>query len=120
MNDNEITVKENEDRRRIMRGQSDRISKQGKQIAKLNLWFRAATKRAQTSEKALKLSEEENVKLREKDEQVCALIAESSGVYGLHLNGDGASWIDLMHSESFSSWLDTYADDFPLDTCEKK
>lgn len=35
MNDDEITVKENEDRRRIMREQSEQISKQGAWIAEL-------------------------------------------------------------------------------------
>ncbi len=35
MNDDEITVKENEDRRRIMREQSDQISRQGAEIERL-------------------------------------------------------------------------------------
>lgn len=59
--------------------------------------------------------EEELTKLRAKDEQVCGLIAESRGIEGLHLNGDIATWEELMYSFDFHTWLDTYAEDFPVE-----
>jgi len=58
--------------------------------------------------------------LEKKDEQVCALIAESQGVDGLHLNGDVATWEELMHGFHMHAWLNTYADDFPLAAREEK
>jgi hypothetical protein len=36
---------------------------------------------------------------------VCDLIAESGGVYGLHLNGDGAPWNDLLAGGKYEEWL---------------
>jgi hypothetical protein len=33
------------------------------------------------------------------------LIADSEGVYGLHLNGDGAPWESLRAGGSFEEWL---------------
>ena len=34
-----------------------------------------------------------------------ALINESGGVYGLHLNGDPAPWAELMIGGRFEEWL---------------
>ena len=36
---------------------------------------------------------------------VSALIADSSGVYGLHLNGDPAPWDELLSGGRFEEWL---------------
>lgn len=33
------------------------------------------------------------------------LISDSSGVYGLHLNGDGAEWDSLLSGGRFEEWL---------------
>jgi len=38
------------------------------------------------------------------------LIAESGGVYGLHLNGDGAPWSEITEGGRFEGWL------LPLET----
>ena len=35
------------------------------------------------------------------------LMAESSGVYGLHLNGDPCPWSDLLPGGSLEGWLDS-------------
>ena len=36
---------------------------------------------------------------------VDALISESGGVYGLHLNGDDAPWSELQTGGRFEEWL---------------
>lgn len=40
---------------------------------------------------------------------VGALIAESHGVYGLHLNGDVAPWDELLPPGRYCEWLEDYA-----------
>ena len=65
-------------------------------------------------------AEAENTKLQAKNTQVCDLISESQGIAGLHLNGDIATWEELMHSFDFHTWLDTYAEDFPVAAQEEK
>lgn len=47
----------------------------------------------------------ENAKLKAGIDAVHALIDESEGVYGLHLNGDGALWGDLLSGGRFEEWL---------------
>ena len=37
-------------------------------------------------------------------------IADSSGIYGLHLNGDGAEWCELMNGGRFCEWLEPFND----------
>jgi glutaredoxin 2 len=41
---------------------------------------------------------------------VNALMNESGGVYGLHLNGDGASWDSLRTGGRFEEWLVEFDD----------
>lgn len=48
---------------------------------------------------------EENRKLRLGIKAVRDLINESSGVVGLHLNGDIAAWPDLEKGGRFEEWL---------------
>lgn len=38
--------------------------------------------------------------------QVRQLIADSQGVFGLHRNGDGAPWEELLDGGHYESWLD--------------
>ena len=47
----------------------------------------------------------ENQKVREGIESVRCLINNSSGVAGLHLNGDLAPWEDLQEGGHFETWL---------------
>lgn len=37
-------------------------------------------------------------------------MAESKGIYGLHLNGDGAEWCELMNGGRFCEWLEPFND----------
>jgi len=55
----------------------------------------------QRAEKA----EAEVERLRKGIAAVSALIADSSGVYGLHLNGDPAPWDELLSGGRFEEWL---------------
>lgn len=48
--------------------------------------------------------------LRNLTESVKGLINESSGVYGLHLNGDLATWPSLTKGGSLEEWLLPLAD----------
>jgi hypothetical protein len=41
---------------------------------------------------------------------VADLIDQSEGVYGLHLNGDGAPWADLRTGGGFEEWLVAFDD----------
>jgi len=45
--------------------------------------------------------------------EVDALICESQGVYGLHLNGDVSPWSELLPPGRFSEWLQDFADALP-------
>ena len=45
---------------------------------------------------------------------VDALICESQGIYGLHLNGDVSPWGELLPPGRFSEWLDDYAEAIAL------
>jgi len=47
-----------------------------------------------------------------------SLISESTGVMGLHLNGDVAQWDELRTGGQFESWLIAF--DEALSTSEKK
>lgn len=54
----------------------------------------------------------ENATLRKRVEEleafailVSELIDSSDGVYGLHLNGEGAPWSDLLEGGEFGDWL---------------
>lgn len=51
------------------------------------------------------LSKEELKKVYQGLISVEALINESSGVSGLHLNGDEASWIELRTGGHLEEWL---------------
>ena len=44
---------------------------------------------------------EQNAKMREALEEVADLIGESSGVYGLHLNGDNSPWSEIEQGGRF-------------------
>jgi hypothetical protein len=37
-------------------------------------------------------------------------MAESIGIYGLPLNGDGAEWCELMNGGRFCEWLEPFND----------
>ena len=37
-------------------------------------------------------------------------MAESSGIYGLHLNGDVAEWCELMNGGRFCEWMEPFND----------
>ena len=37
-------------------------------------------------------------------------MAESKGIYGLHLNGSGAEWCELMNGGRFCEWLEPFND----------
>jgi hypothetical protein len=47
----------------------------------------------------------ENERLRRALDAVQALIDESQGVCGLHLNGDIATWDELLQGGRFEGWL---------------
>ena len=47
----------------------------------------------------------EIARLREGIEAVRGLMDESTGVYGLHRNGDGAPWSELEEEGQFEGWL---------------
>jgi hypothetical protein len=44
-------------------------------------------------------------RLKKAVDAVCDLIENSQGVYGLHLNGDPASWPSLLQGGMFEEWL---------------
>jgi hypothetical protein len=44
------------------------------------------------------------------DKAMRDLIAESGGVFGLHLNGDDAPWDSLLRGGQFDDWLDCLTD----------
>ena len=50
-------------------------------------------------------AEAEVERLRKGIAAVSSLIADSSGVYGLHLNGDPAPWDELLSGGRFEEWL---------------
>jgi len=50
-------------------------------------------------------AEAEVERLRKGIAAISALIADSSGVYGLHLNGDPAPWDELLSGGRFEEWL---------------
>lgn len=52
--------------------------------------------------------ERENEALRKGLDAVVALINESHGVSGLHLNGDIAPWEELRTGGSFDDWLSDF------------
>jgi hypothetical protein len=52
----------------------------------------------------------ENAKLRKVAEDLVALINNSHGVAGLHLNGDGAPWDELLAGGRFEDWLRSLSD----------
>lgn len=48
----------------------------------------------------------EYIKILEKGiDSVTTLISDSQGVYGLHLNGDPAPWLELIEGGRFEEWL---------------
>ena len=53
----------------------------------------------------LNAAEAEVERLRKGIAAVSSLIADSSGVYGLHLNGDPAPWDELLSGGRFEEWL---------------
>lgn len=57
----------------------------------------------------LEAAEAENAKLREALGELIGavddLIADSGGVYGLHMNGDPAPWGELTEGGRFEGWL---------------
>ena len=53
---------------------------------------------------------EEIARLRRAVDAVRALIAESQGVAGLHLNGDVATWDELLRGGRFEEWLGPLSD----------
>lgn len=80
MNDDEITIKENEDRRRIMREQSDQISKQGAEIERQQTCIEELEHKLVTSE-LLEAELEEGWKVNRaaaKREKQCAEQAEAA------------------------------------------
>jgi hypothetical protein len=52
----------------------------------------------------------ENAKLRKVVEDLVALINDSHGVAGLHLNGDAAPWDELLAGGRFEDWLRSLSD----------
>ena len=44
-------------------------------------------------------------RLRKGIDSISDLIAESTGVYGLHLNGNVTPWCDLLPGGQFEEWL---------------
>lgn len=54
--------------------------------------------------------------LREALDVVAALIAETSGVVGLHLNGDFSPWSDLLEGGRFEEWLVGFSEALALPT----
>ena len=52
----------------------------------------------------------ENAKLRKVAEDLVALIDDSHGVAGLHLNGDVAPWDELLAGGRFEDWLRSLRD----------
>lgn len=49
--------------------------------------------------------EAENRQLREAVEEFAALVRESGGVWGLHLNGDDSPWSELLPGGQYETWL---------------
>jgi len=58
--------------------------------------------------KTREMLERENEALRKGLDAVVALINESHGVSGLHLNGDIAPWGELRTGGSFDEWLSDF------------
>lgn len=52
--------------------------------------------------------EREQIIIKRGIESVRALINDSSGVYGLHLNGDPAPWSELEFGGRFEEWLSIF------------
>ena len=67
--------------------------------------WQVAAARAATLEKALAITEARLAGAREGLSAVEDLINESTGVYGLHRNGDGAPWEELRTGGRFEEWL---------------
>ena len=59
--------------------------------------------------------DKEIVWLRECVEAFRELMADSVGVYGLHLNGDGAPWSSLLSGGEFECWLKVLDPETPRD-----
>jgi len=54
--------------------------------------------------------EDEYHKMVKAVDAVCDLIGESEGVTGLHLNGDIATWGELLRGGAFEEWLSALSD----------
>lgn len=65
-------------------------------------------------EEALGVLREENEKLKRGLDAVDALISESLGVTGLHMNGDIAEWDSLLEGGFYEDWLIDYSRALPL------
>ena len=64
----------------------------------------------ETSERNLMASAADTIEaLRAGLKAVQALISDSYGVAGLHLNGDVASWDDLLAGGRFEDWLGDFS-----------
>lgn len=61
--------------------------------------WKARTESAEAERDALK------ARLEKLTSDIRILIDESSGVYGLHMNGDPAPWGDLLSGGRFEEWL---------------
>lgn len=57
---------------------------------------------------ALEQERADSAKLRKGLTAVEELIADSSGVYGLHRNGDVSPWSELLEGGQFEAWLIDY------------
>lgn len=67
-------------------------------------------KMARTLERELAVVTAERDALRRAHDAVLALINDSRGVVGLHLNGDEASWDELRTGGRFEEWLSPFDD----------
>lgn len=66
-----------------------------------------------TKEELVKVIERKQLRIVELEcavDSVKDLIASSSGVAGLHLNGDIADWDSLRSGGSFEEWLSAFDD----------
>lgn len=67
-------------------------------------WEEAAQKTVVPANEIESLREEIR-RLRAALHEVRDLILESTGVYGLHLNGDPAPWAELIYPGRYGEWL---------------
>lgn len=71
--------------------------------------MRLAVERVQ-ADRLIALTEAENARLRQAVNEVRDLIRESTGVAGLHRNGDVADWESLLPGGQFEGWLTTFGE----------